>query len=198
MAPDAHGQLWNIDPAHDWRRTVLDDVPHSYGSDAQPRESVVPVACRSAGQRRVFTVTPGQPNKLTHLRTGRLTRCANRSSSRCSDLGGQAATRAATPSDGTGSRYTAADAKIQARPKGRTDLDELPPRSLSLNPRVRMSVVPSTRHNCSPGAGMVEAGGCPGSQRKTSSAMSSPGSWRPTRACMTATQTSSGGPGVTA
>jgi hypothetical protein len=35
---------------------------------------------RSAGQRREPTVIPGQPDTPTHLRIGRLTRCANRPS----------------------------------------------------------------------------------------------------------------------
>jgi hypothetical protein len=35
---------------------------------------------RSAGQRRELAVTPGQPGTPAHLRTGRLTRCANRPS----------------------------------------------------------------------------------------------------------------------
>jgi cation diffusion facilitator CzcD-associated flavoprotein CzcO len=35
-------------------------------------------------------------------------------------------------------------------------------------------------------------------QRSTRRAMSSPGCWRPTRSCMTETQTLSGGPGITA
>jgi hypothetical protein len=35
---------------------------------------------RSAGQRRELTVTPGQPDTPADLRTGRLTRCANRPS----------------------------------------------------------------------------------------------------------------------
>jgi len=39
--------------------------------------------------------------------------------------GSRAATRAATPSHGTGSRCTAANAKIQAEPKERTNLDDL-------------------------------------------------------------------------
>jgi len=37
-----------------------------------------PLRARSAGRRRVLTVTPGQPDTPAHLRTGRLTRCANR------------------------------------------------------------------------------------------------------------------------
>jgi hypothetical protein len=41
--------------------------------------------------------------------------------SRCSDPG----SRAATPSDDTGSRCTAANAKIQVEPKERTNLDDL-------------------------------------------------------------------------
>jgi len=35
---------------------------------------------RSAGQRRVLVVTPGQPDPPAHLHTGRLARCANRPS----------------------------------------------------------------------------------------------------------------------
>jgi hypothetical protein len=39
-----------------------------------------PLRARSAGQSRVLTVTPGQPGMPVDLRTGRLTRCANRPS----------------------------------------------------------------------------------------------------------------------
>jgi hypothetical protein len=68
---------------------------------------------RSAGQRRVLTVTHGQPNTAADLRTGRLTRCANRPSK----LVFGRDSRAATPLDGAGSRCTAANAKNEARPK---------------------------------------------------------------------------------
>lgn len=54
----------------------------------------------------------------------------------------------------------------------------------------------TSRHGRSPGAGTSAEGGSPGSQRRIRRAMSSRGDWRPTRACMTETQTSSGGPGV--
>jgi hypothetical protein len=37
-----------------------------------------PLCARSAGQRRELMVTPGQPGTPAHLRTGWLTRCANR------------------------------------------------------------------------------------------------------------------------
>src|SRR5271169_4310897 len=43
-------------------------------------DAACPLRARSAGQYGELTVTPGQPNRLTHLRTGRLTRCANRPS----------------------------------------------------------------------------------------------------------------------
>ena len=46
------------------------------GTKMPPR----PLRARSAGQRRELTVTPGQPDTPAHLRTGRLTRCANRPS----------------------------------------------------------------------------------------------------------------------
>src|SRR5580700_5210190 len=41
-------------------------------------DAACPLRARSAGQYRELTVTPGQPNRLAHLRTGRLTRCAHR------------------------------------------------------------------------------------------------------------------------
>ena len=43
-------------------------------------DAACPLRARSAGQYGELTVTPGQPNRLTHLRTGRLTRCAYRPS----------------------------------------------------------------------------------------------------------------------
>src|SRR6202162_1037338 len=43
-------------------------------------DAACPLRARSAGQYGELTVTPGQPNRLTHLRTGRLTRCAHRPS----------------------------------------------------------------------------------------------------------------------
>ncbi len=43
-------------------------------------QSACPLRARSAGQRRVHAVTPGQPHARAHLRTCRLTRCANRPS----------------------------------------------------------------------------------------------------------------------
>jgi hypothetical protein len=43
------------------------------------RSWTCPLRARSAGQRRVFAVTPRQPDTPAHLRTRRLTRCANRS-----------------------------------------------------------------------------------------------------------------------
>ncbi len=41
-------------------------------------QTTCPLHARLAGQRRVLTVTPRQPATSAHLRTGRLTRCANR------------------------------------------------------------------------------------------------------------------------
>ena len=43
-------------------------------------QAACPLRARSAGQRRELTATPGQPDTPAHLRTGRLTRCANRPS----------------------------------------------------------------------------------------------------------------------
>ena len=43
-------------------------------------QTTCPLRARSAGQRRVFAVTPGQPDTQAQLRTGRLTRCAYRPS----------------------------------------------------------------------------------------------------------------------
>jgi hypothetical protein len=44
------------------------------------QQTACPLRARSAGQHRELTVTPGQPGTPAHLRTGRLTRCANRPS----------------------------------------------------------------------------------------------------------------------
>ena len=46
---------------------------------AQP-QTTCPLRARSAGQRRVLTITRGQPDAPAYLRTGRLTRCAYRPS----------------------------------------------------------------------------------------------------------------------
>ena len=46
----------------------------------KPGTGPCPLRAPSAGQYGELTVTPGQPNRLTHLRTGRLTRCTNRPS----------------------------------------------------------------------------------------------------------------------
>ena len=43
-------------------------------------QTTCPLRARSASQRRLLTVIPGQPDILAHLRTGRLTRCAHRPS----------------------------------------------------------------------------------------------------------------------
>ena len=45
-----------------------------------------PLRARSAGQGRVLTVTHGQPGIPADLRTGRLTRCANRPVTKLGDL----------------------------------------------------------------------------------------------------------------
>jgi hypothetical protein len=38
--PDAHGQLWNIDPAHRPPQTVLDDMPTTTEQKVVPDEAV--------------------------------------------------------------------------------------------------------------------------------------------------------------
>jgi len=43
-------------------------------------QTTCPLRARSAGQRQELTVNAGQPDTPAHLRTGRLTRCANRPS----------------------------------------------------------------------------------------------------------------------
>jgi hypothetical protein len=56
-------------------RTSADTNSGIYGC---PVASACPLRARSAGQRRELTVTPGQADTPADLRTGRLTRCANR------------------------------------------------------------------------------------------------------------------------
>src|SRR6185437_6787488 len=76
-APDARGQLGNIGPAYDRRRTVVDDVP-APTDQMLPEAKHVPIPCpigRSTGE---LTGTPGQPDTPACLQTGRLTRCATR------------------------------------------------------------------------------------------------------------------------
>ena len=52
----------------------------SAASGAVSATAACPLRARSAGQRRVLTVTCGQPGRPSDLRTGRLTRCAHRPS----------------------------------------------------------------------------------------------------------------------
>jgi hypothetical protein len=63
------------------RRPPGGDEDQGAGADCRARPQMAcPLRARSAGQRRELTVTPGQPDTAAHLRTGRLTRCANRPS----------------------------------------------------------------------------------------------------------------------
>ena len=66
MAPDACGQLWDIDPAHDRRRTVLDDLP------TPTDQTVMPAACptrwSTEGYHGHCRTTPYVPRPgLTHV-----------------------------------------------------------------------------------------------------------------------------------
>ena len=58
-------------------RTSADTNSGIYGCSRSKR---VPVACPMGRSRRELTVTPGQADIPADLRTGRLTRCANRPS----------------------------------------------------------------------------------------------------------------------
>src|SRR5271169_6148891 len=83
-------------------------------------DAACPLRARSAGQYGELTVTPGQPNRLTHLRTGRLTRCANRpSKQRVAGQFHETPIRAGpaldTAAAGTG-RYWDPDRKPEPRP----------------------------------------------------------------------------------
>jgi hypothetical protein len=53
---------------------------HGVPTIVRDRRRRGPLHARSAGQRRVPPVTPGQPYTPAHLRTGRPARCANRPS----------------------------------------------------------------------------------------------------------------------
>jgi hypothetical protein len=57
--PDARGQLWNIGPAHDHWRTVLDDLP-TPTDQMLPDVSACPLRTRSDCKQGKLTVTPGE------------------------------------------------------------------------------------------------------------------------------------------
>jgi hypothetical protein len=70
-----------LEPARTGRRPSPARCRRSRGASCHTRpQTTCPLRARSAGQRRVLAVTPGQPGMPADLRTGRPTRCAYRPS----------------------------------------------------------------------------------------------------------------------